>query len=85
MSVWKDSRELGREAAIVAVALAKRQPVKGASVFNGGEKKISMNSILLKPMPITKDKLDAVIKGGWISKDVVCKGVDKAAAPAACK
>lgn len=85
VSVWKDSRELGREAAIVAVALAKRQPVKGASVFNGGEKKISMNSILLKPMPITKDKLDAVIKGGWISKDVVCKGVDKAAAPAACK
>ena len=29
--------------------------------------------------------LDAVIKAGHISKDEVCKGVDKASAPAACK
>ena len=29
--------------------------------------------------------LDTVIKAGWVSKDVVCKGVAAATAPAACK
>lgn len=85
VSVWKDSRELGRIAASVAVALARKEPVQGASVFNGGEKKIAMQSILIKPQPITADTLDVVIKSGWVSKDVVCKGVDKATGPAACK
>jgi D-xylose transport system substrate-binding protein len=85
VSVWKDSRELGKVAADVAVALAKGQKPQGAAMFNGGEKKVAMNSILLKPQPITADKLDIVIKGGWVSKDVVCKGVDKATGPAACK
>lgn len=85
VSVWKDSRELGRVAASVAVALARKEPVQGASVFNGGEKKIAMQSILIKPQPITADTLDVVIKSGWVSKDVVCKGVDKATGPVACK
>lgn len=85
VSVWKDSRELGRVAASVAVALARKEPVQGASVFNSGEKKIAMQSILIKPQPITADTLDVVIKSGWVSKDVVCKGVDKATGPVACK
>lgn len=85
VSVWKDSRELGRIAASVAVALARKEPVQGASVFNSGEKKIAMQSILIKPQPITADTLDVVIKSGWVSKDVVCKGVDKATGPVACK
>ena len=85
VSVWKDSRELGKTAAIVAVALAKGQKPQGASVFNGGERKVAMQSILIKPQPITADKLDVVIASGWVSKDVVCKGVDKSGGPAACK
>ena len=85
VSVWKDSRVLGAEAAKVAVALAKHEKVPGASVFNGGEKHVSMQSILVKPLPVTADKLDAVISGGWVSKDVVCKGVNPATGPAACK
>jgi len=44
-----------------------------------------MNAILLKPVAVTADKLDMVIKAGWISKDEVCRGVDKAKGPAACK
>ncbi len=56
-----------------------------ATTFNGGEHKVSMNAILIKPIPVTGDKLDQVIAGGWISKDEVCKGVDKATGPAACK
>jgi D-xylose transport system substrate-binding protein len=85
VSVWKDSRELGKTAATAAMALAKGQKVPGASTFNGGEKKVSMNAILLKPLPVTTDKLDQVIAGGWITKDEVCNGVDKATGPAACK
>jgi len=85
VSVWKDSRELGKVAAQVAVALGKGQKPAGATVFNGGEKKIALQSILLKPVPITKQNLDVVIKAGWISKDEACKGVDKATGPAACK
>jgi D-xylose transport system substrate-binding protein len=85
VSVWKDSRALGKEAATVAVALAKGQKVPGSSTFNGGEKKVSMNSILLKPLPVTADKLGDVINAGWITKDEACKGVDKATGPAACK
>ena len=85
VSVWKDSRDLGREAATVAVELAKGQKVKGAITFNGGEKKVAMQAMLLKPIPVTADKLNLVIDGGWITKDAACKGVDKATGPAACK
>jgi len=85
VSVWKDSRELGKVGAQVAVALAKGEKPKGAAVFSDGEKKVALQSILLKPLPITKANLDVVIKAGWISKDEACKGVDKATGPAACK
>lgn len=85
VSVWKDSRDLGREAASVAVALAKGQKVANATSFAGGERKVKLNAILLKPVAVTADKLDTVIKAGWISKDAACRGVDKASGPAACK
>jgi len=85
VSVWKDSRDLGREAATAAVALANGKKVEGAITFNGGEKKVAMQAMLLKPIPVTRDNLDVVIKGGWISKEAACKGVDAATGPAACK
>lgn len=85
VSVWKDARELGREAASVAVALVKGQKVPNATTFAGGERKVKLNAILLKPVPVTADKLDTVIKAGWISKEAACRGVDKASGPAACK
>jgi D-xylose transport system substrate-binding protein len=85
VSVWKDARDLGREAATIAVTLAKGQKVPHAIVFSGGERKVQMNALLLKPVPITAKNLDLVIKAGWISKDEVCRGVDKATGPAACK
>ena len=85
VTVWKDSRDLGREAATAAVALASGKKVDGSTMWSGGEKKVAMNSMFLKPTPITAANLEAVIKGGWITKDAACKGVDKAAGPAACK
>lgn len=85
VSVWKDSRELGKEAGEAAVNLAAGKPVANAAPWSGGEKKISLNSRLLKPVPITKDNLDVVVKAGWIKKDELCKGVAGDKAPAACK
>jgi D-xylose transport system substrate-binding protein len=67
------------------VALAAGKKVDGAVTWAEGEKKVALQSKFLKPVPITKDNLDVVIKAGWISKDEVCKGVAKESAPAACK
>jgi len=78
VSVWKDARELGKEAATIAVELAKGATVDkipDAVVFSGGPKKVPMNSIFLKPVAITTDNLNVVIDAGWISKAEVCQGV----------
>ena len=85
VSVWKDSRDLGRDAAAAAVALAGGKKVTGASDWSGGEKKMTMQAQFLKPVPITLSNLDVVVKAGWIKKDVLCKGVAAAGAPAACQ
>lgn len=78
VSVWKDARELGRNAAEIAIALAsgkKLSEIPNSTIFADGPKKVKMTSRLLKPIPITKDNLDVVIKAGWVTKDVVCQGV----------
>jgi len=78
VSVWKDARELGKGAATIALELAKGttlDKVKGAVQFSGGPKKVTMSSLFLTPIPITKDNLNVVIDAKWISKDEVCKGV----------
>ncbi len=85
VSVWKDARDLGREAASAAVALAKGGKVASGKPWDGGEKKIKLDAQFLKPIAITSKNLDDVVKAGWIKKEVLCKGVDKANAPAACK
>ncbi|MEO8057704.1 MAG: D-xylose ABC transporter substrate-binding protein [Burkholderiales bacterium] len=85
VSVWKDARDLGREAAAAAVALAAGKKPEGSVSWNGGEKKIALDSRFLKPVPITRDNLDLVVKAGWIKKDELCKGVAGDKLPAACK
>lgn len=85
VSVWKDARELGRDAATVAVALAKGQKVTTAQTWSGGEKKLPMQAQFLKPVPITFKNLDTVVKADWIKKEVLCKGVNNSTGPAACK
>jgi D-xylose transport system substrate-binding protein len=85
VSVWKDSRELGREAAIVAVSLANGKKVDGAVTWAEGEKKVPMSAIFLKAVPVTRANLDVPIKAGQITRDAACKGVAPATAPAACK
>jgi D-xylose transport system substrate-binding protein len=88
VSVWKDARELGKKAAEIAVQLAKGKKmtaIPGAEKWSGGSKGVVMVSYFLKPMPITQDKLDVVIKAGWISKAEACQGVVASKAPKACK
>jgi D-xylose transport system substrate-binding protein len=85
VSVWKDSRELGKEAASAAVALVAGKKPEGSATWSGGEKKIALDSRLLAPVPITRDNLDVVVKAGWIKKEELCKGVSGDKAPAACK
>jgi D-xylose transport system substrate-binding protein len=78
VSVWKDARVLGRKAAEIALLLAdgkKMSEIPGAVKFSGGPKKVEMNSLFLKPIPITRDNLDVVIDAGWIRRDEVCQGV----------
>ena len=85
VSVWKDARELGKEAAAAAVILASGKKVPGAVTWAEGEKKVPLQSKFLKPVSITKANLDVVIKAGWITKEEACKGAAKETAPAACK
>ncbi|MDB5045523.1 MAG: D-xylose transporter, periplasmic substrate-binding protein [Deinococcus sp.] len=87
-TVWKDSRTLGTEAAKIAVQLAKGTKVasvSGSKVFNGGPRKVSVSSILLKPVVINKANLGTLINAKWATKAEICKGVSGAAAPAACR
>lgn len=88
VSVWKDARKLGDAAGTAAVQLGKgkkRGDLSGTTTFAGGTKKIAQTSMLLKPVPITSENLDMVIKAGWVSKAQLCRGVNAAKAPAACK
>lgn len=76
VSVWKDSRALGKAAGEIAVALASgtaMDKIEGSAVFKspGGK---DLNSVLLKPIPITKDNLATVLDAGWITKDLLCQG-----------
>src|SRR5918994_7183147 len=86
VTVFKDARELGRNAAEIAVQLAggkKLSEIQGAKPWNLGAKKQNMTALFLTPVAITKDNLDVVIKAGWVSKEVVCQGV-KAGTVKAC-
>ncbi|MFC5757276.1 D-xylose ABC transporter substrate-binding protein [Rhizobium sp. GCM10022189] len=86
VSVWKDSRELGKRAAEIALELAggtTMDKIEGVQTFEGGPKKVKMESIFLKPQAITKDNLNVVIDAGWISKAEACQGV-KAGTVKAC-
>jgi D-xylose transport system substrate-binding protein len=84
VSVWKDARELGKAAGEAAVQLAQGKAigeVAGVVTFNspGGN---AMTSILLAPLPITKENLDVVLDAGWITKDALCQGVAAGSVPA---
>lgn len=77
VSVWKDSRALGKVAAEAALMLSegkKMTDVPGVAPFSGGKRGVTVNSILLAPTAVTKDNMNVVIDAGWISKAAACEG-----------
>ena len=46
---------------------------------------VTVKSFILQPTPLTADNLQVAVDAGQISKADLCKGVDAATAPAACK
>lgn len=83
VSVWKDARELGKAAGEIAVALAggtAMADVEGSIMFNtpGGN---SMHTVLLAPVPVTRDNLSVVVDAGWIPLETLCQGVSGGPAP----
>ncbi|MEM7302865.1 MAG: substrate-binding domain-containing protein [Pseudomonadota bacterium] len=85
-TIWKDSRALGKVAAEAALMLAngkKMTEVPNVAPFSDGKRGVTVNSILLEPLPITKDNINVVIEAGWIDKATACKG--DTSSVAACK
>jgi len=86
VSVWKDSRVLGKAAAEFANMIADGKAntdIPNVGKFNSGAKGVEVNAILIAPNPITKGNLNDVIDGGWVTKAEVCAGV-AAGSVAAC-
>ncbi len=87
VSVWKDSRVLGKVAGEAANALAEGKSVAEVAegkTFSDGAKKVTMPAILITPVAVTVDNLGDVIAAGWITKEKACAGADPAKV-AACK
>ena len=45
----------------------------------------AVQSFILQPTPLTAETLQTAVDAGQITKEDLCKGVDAATAPAACK
>lgn len=78
VSIWKDSRELGKLAAQAALMLADgktMEEIPNVTKFKDGARHVEMNAVLLTPDPITKANLSDVINAKWVDKATVCAGV----------
>lgn len=70
MTVFKDSRELGKEAVDLAVKISKGDPVDASTTVNNGRKDVP--SILLTPILVDENNLDRVlIDSGYLDKNQV--------------
>lgn len=79
VSVWKDARALGKNAANIASMLADGKAmseIPGAIKFSNGPKKVDMDALLLAPVAVTKTNLSTVVEAGWIAKNKLCAGVN---------
>jgi D-xylose transport system substrate-binding protein len=78
VSIWKDSRDLGKVAGEDAIELAngkKMSAIADVKPFSGGAKHVTVNGILLTPLAVTRDNLNVIVDKGWITKAEVCAGV----------
>ncbi|MDV7142913.1 D-xylose ABC transporter substrate-binding protein [Tropicimonas sp. TH_r6] len=83
VSVFKDARDLGRNAAEIAVALAggtAMADVDGAAEWTSPDG-VTMTAKFLAPVPVTQENLSFVTDAGWIAVDKLCQGVENGPAP----
>ncbi len=83
VSVWKDARDLGKNAAEIAVALAAgtaMADIPGAMSWTSPAG-TTMTAKFLEPLPVTAENLTAVTDAGWIAVDKLCQGVSGGPAP----
>ncbi|HEU4382492.1 MAG TPA: substrate-binding domain-containing protein [Anaeromyxobacteraceae bacterium] len=73
MTIFKDTRELGKKAIEMAVDLAAGKPIDTQGrVVNNNKKDVP--SVLLTPVIVTKDNLEEVlVKSGYLKKEQVYK------------
>ena len=87
VSVFKDSRDLGRRAGEIAVELssgAEASAIEGAEPYTtpGGTE---VTALFLDPVPVTEENLDVVLDAGWIDPETLCQGVSGEDAPEVCQ
>ena len=71
MTIFKDTRELGKKAIAMALDLANGKAIDtGGRVVNNGKRDVP--SVLLTPSIITRDNLDEMlIRTGYLAKERV--------------
>jgi D-xylose transport system substrate-binding protein len=87
VSVWKDARLLGREAARVALALAAGaapESIPGHTRWRAREDTVEVDARLLAPIAITRANLALVLEAGWIDREDLCR-LAKRDPPPACR
>jgi D-xylose transport system substrate-binding protein len=85
VTVWKDVRVLGKVAGEIAVELLNGTPVEkltGLGKFNSGAKGVEMNAVIVPPLAVTRENINAVIDAGHITKEKACAGVAPGVVPA---
>jgi len=101
VDVWKDAFGLGETAGNAAIQLCNGTPLAELSAPDTLGDHVrpdqltaqpfttpdgtTVQSITLKPTPITQENLNLPLDLGWITKDALCAGVDPATAPEACQ
>ena len=92
VSVWKNANDLGTVAGNVAIQLCEGTAGDAVTVPDGLSDSAAptestavpfttpggntVNSITLNPTPITQANLSEVVDANWVTKEVVCTGVD---------
>ena len=72
MTIFKDTRELAKNAIDVAIKLGNEEPVITGNVGNYGEKDVPI--ILITPVVIDRNNIDSVlVKSGYLSKEDIYK------------
>jgi len=72
MTVFKDTRILGRKAVELSIKMINNEKIDDVIMFNNGKKDV--NAILLSPVSVYKENLDELlVQSGYLNRDAVYK------------